>query len=178
MGMFEEARDVLAGLARANEELQRELGRKCDWDDPSDVAEHRADSRAKDRLAILDRLVKDRICPNCGRGPLTDSQQWAVNYKKMMAVCRSCVGKTKTLPSEADLKSLFGPVVKRYPLDGSVLLKLREGIGLTQREFARRAGWSAPFQCQLEIGEYHTVTEECATAIYQVLSEAINGRKY
>jgi len=56
-------------------------------------------------------------------------------------------------------------------LDGIELVKNRQKAGLTQAEFAQKAGWSQQYQCQLEAPGEHEVPISVANKILEVLNE-------
>ena len=55
-------------------------------------------------------------------------------------------------------------------LDGIELVKNRQKAGLTQAEFAQKAGWSQQYQCQLEAPGEHEVPITVADKILEVLN--------
>ena len=171
MSMFEDAKAILAGEAKARAELEKELARKCDWDDAEDVQLHRSEERMRERLALLEKLVPKRICVRCGSGPFPDSRSWVINKSKKVAVCRRCFSTPPARLVVLDFTKLFGDAEVRYPLDGRVLVRMRESMGLTQSKFAELAGWSRVYQHKLEGDCVHTVSSEVAEVIVQVLRE-------
>lgn len=56
-------------------------------------------------------------------------------------------------------------------LNGTELVKQREAIGLNQDEFAKKCGWSQPFQCQLESSESHEIPTLVAKKIIAIFAE-------
>lgn len=56
-------------------------------------------------------------------------------------------------------------------LNGTELVKQRESVGLSQREFAEKCGWSSSFQCQLESPDLHEITTESAQKIIAIFAE-------
>ena len=60
---------------------------------------------------------------------------------------------------------------RRFAVDGLTVKKLREAIGVSNREFARRAGWSRTYQGRLEKGEFRTVSNDTASTILKVFEE-------
>ena len=172
---FEKARLVLEGLEKAKAHLERELGRKCDWDDPDDRNLYLRDERFKSRAATLDALVPTRTCPHCRVLKLA-SKSWVIDKARKRAVCRSCFwiafGK---LPNETvqDVNvCIFSNEETRYDISGIALKTARTIADVSMAEFARRAGWSRPYQMRLERGEVKSVNQDVAKTILQVLREA------
>ena len=55
-------------------------------------------------------------------------------------------------------------------LDGLEMVKKRQKAGLTQAEFAQKAGWSQQYQCQLEAPGEHEVPITVADKILEILN--------
>lgn len=64
MSEFRKARDVLAGLEAAKEDLPEVRNRTKEW-------------RQRERKRVLDRAVPDRRCPRCKQVKLR-SRQWVI----------------------------------------------------------------------------------------------------
>lgn len=61
---------------------------------PFDRKQHRVNLR----VAELDKLVPNRICPKCGRGPLLSLKSWVIYVCTNVdhaVMCRSCWWKRK-----------------------------------------------------------------------------------
>lgn len=164
MNEFKAARDILADVERHSREA------KCDWDDPTDVAEYRREARSVAREEVLDLIVPKRICPECGIvRPL--SRSWVLNKRKNAALCRSCYQR-RFCPEEKYFdRRIFEPIT-RQRIDGQVLAEVRESLGMTKTEFARRAGWTRQYQTRLEDGDTSSVTSETALVCITVIQEA------
>ena len=65
-------------------------------------------------------------------------------------------------------KAMFKMHSIRWLIDGPRLVFERLKMDLSQAEFARRAGWSAAYQCRLEHGN-------CGNAVVQDTKDSIDS---
>lgn len=165
---FRKARDILAGIEAAKRRAADEMARKCDWDDPEDVALLKREDRLKERL---DSLPENRVCPACGQ-TRPRSRQWVVNKRGDFAVCKVCFSRSWYGDHQTTHAVSILEDCPRYRLKGSILVQLREERGVSCSEFARRAGWSRQNQARLERSDQLTIERDTAETILQVLSEA------
>lgn len=168
---FKRAREQLSNAEKAEKAHLREVLKKCDWEDPEDVALYLQEKYLAKRLAVLNELVPTRICPECKQLRLS-SREWVVRKDRKGALCRRCFHGAENKPGAKQLLNLvlFPKVVTRYKLDGGALTQARAKTGLSVRAFAHKAGWSLSYQRKLEdISE--TINEDNAKAIITVLQE-------
>jgi DNA-binding XRE family transcriptional regulator len=155
---FAEARKRLQDLDRKESEI--------DWDNPEEVSEYRRERRLQKKLEFI---PPDFKCPRCHKVK-RDPSQWVLNPRVQ---CRSCrFRKLSNPPSRmAYMDPILGPPEIRYSLNTTRLIEARYKSGLSQREFARRAGWSRARQRALEF-DVVSITQDVAETILQVLMEA------
>ena len=172
--VFRDAKNTLAELERANREHQRLLNRRCDWDDPSDVAEYRKEERRDERREILDRLVPSRFCPECD-DIKPGLRQWVIAADQSAAICRSCHQRrfgVKGVIVNLQIR-LLGDRFVRYEIKPDMIRKARARTGLSIREFARQAGWSKSYQTKIEKldGGVQTLSVDSVRVLFTVLRE-------
>lgn len=165
--VFSESRDILAGAEKADAAHQRHTERKCDWDDPTDVALYRSELRGEDRQSLLDALVPDRYCPLCQQ-LFIESRQWVLSKNRTKAMCRSCY-QTRLHGEGSYSLDIFSNPELRYTVDGKKLVESRQALGVSQRKFAEKAGWSHGYQHKLESGPIRTVSAAAADTVIEVL---------
>jgi len=167
--MKQEAK-ILADVERQEAKIGK--WRKCDWEDVDDVKEYHRYERQKKREAVLNRLVKNRVCPCCKSVRLSP-RSWVVSKDEKKAVCRSCfhsgVADKKDGGGAGVKRNLFGDTTVRYAFDGFELSCVREAIGVSAAVFARRAGWKAVYQWKLESGKVKSVTLETAEVLLETI---------
>lgn len=169
---FKRVRKQLDDAERAERAHEREIRRKCDWEDPEDVAAYRQEKHAETRLAVLNELVPTRVCPGpCGQLRLS-SREWVVSKDRRAAMCRRCFHNRYSKPGGVQVLdlTLFPTVVTRYKLDGEALTRARAATKLSVRAFAHKAGWSLSYQRKLEAAA-ETVNEANAKTIITVLQD-------
>lgn len=123
--------------------------------------------RRWNRAYLIDLFAPDRHCPKCGKLCLKN-RSWVLlpKYKARefnappCVICRGCY-----------MKRLFKESERRFELNGRELGRLRRAAGITQKRFAYLCGWSQPYQCKLEKGEYTTLSEESMNVIKAVLTK-------
>lgn len=184
---FWDVEQKLKGLEAAEKRHDRFVRRRCDWDDPTDVAYMKRMDRNDVRQALLDKLVPDRKCPLC-KEMVLKSQSWVVNKTRRKAICRSCWNITvlnpKFVRGEGEdgihgmgyiqLKRIFAITGerKRVAFNCVALSQAIQIAGHTKASFSRRAGWSGPYTSQLLNPERtRTVSADTARVILQVLAE-------
>ena len=169
---MENSKDLVQALRAieiAEAEYLAECNRKCDWSDPNDIAEYRREERMKERNEVLDRIVKTRKCPVCQQLKL-DPSSWVISANCRKAICRSCYFRKWPVRTVNSPERIFVEE-RRFAVDGKVIRRLREGIGCSNREFSRRAGWGRTYQTSIEKGEVRTVSNETAEVILKVFEE-------
>jgi len=169
---FKDAKHRLHDLHIAEEEWERLLQSRCDWDDPEDVSHYRSTSRFQLRMDTLEKLVPSRVCPRCRHLKLK-SRSWVLSKSRKAIICRSCFFRSFPVRNEVITMDvvLFPEIITRFSIDRKALLRARLRSGLSVREFARRAGWSEGYQRKLE-SSTSSVSEETAKTLLQVLREA------
>jgi hypothetical protein len=169
---FRDARDLLIGIEIAERQFKREQFKKCDWDDPEDVASYRKQTNIEWRNKFLDKKYPDRRCPCCGRIVL-QTNRWVIDKNKRKGMCKSCFKRlaNNKVPDTVQLfdHKLFAP--ERYSFDPQLLLQARELTGLSVREFSRIAGWGRTYQQKLENGEIKAISVETANVLICVLND-------
>lgn len=160
---------TLAAIERAESDYLAELNRKCDWDDPNDVAQYRKEERMRVRNEILARVAPTRKCPVCQQLKL-DSVGWVISANCRKAMCRSCYFRKWPEVVVNTPARLFAEE-RRFAVDGTAIKSLREKIGCSVREFCRRAGWSRAYQRKIEAGEIRTVGDDTASVMLTVFKE-------
>lgn len=160
---------ILEEIAKAEAAYLADCNRKCDWDDPVDVRAYRQEERSRIRNEILDRVIPTRKCPCCSQLKL-ESSSWVISANCKKAICRSCYFRKWPVKTVNSPERLFVEE-RRFAVDGLTVKKLREAIGVSNREFARRAGWSRTYQGRLEKGEFRTVSNDTASTILKVFEE-------
>jgi len=169
---FKRVKVQLNDIAKAERAFDRERRKKCDWEDPEDVALYKQEQYQALRLAVLNELVPTRVCPGpCGQLRLS-SREWVVSTDRKAAMCRRCFHNRYNKPGGAQILDLvlFPATMTRYKLDGGSLTLARVKTELSVRAFAHRAGWSLSYQRKLE-DVSSTVNEATARAIITVLQE-------
>jgi transcriptional regulator with XRE-family HTH domain len=199
MNIYKQTKLMMDDLQRKEDQYIRECLRKCDWKNPEDVAEYRADLRSKRRTVIL---PKDRKCPLCGKLKVS-SRQWVARQKKFSydddddeqifkryfpdreyvrelqeakkptTICRSCYHRqliTQATAITLDV-DIFTLAEVRYHIDGEKIRQARQG---SLREFAKKIGWNHSYQKKLEDGGVLTLNElSCRD-----LSEALESDEF
>jgi len=137
---------------------------ECNWKDPEDIAEIR---RVKAIRRRMSKVPQDGLCPLCGR-PVVFSGSWVL---KGDPCCRSCYHRRVKTTLETFNKDMILAEHVRYEMDHEVLVEARTFAGLSQREFAKQAGWTRSYQRKLETGGFQTVTDETMDVIFTVLAK-------
>lgn len=175
---FKDAEIALAAIKSAEAVAQRLTSNKCDWDDPEDVAEHRREQNNIQRTNLLQTLVPTRICPICGDGPIFETHRWIIAKDRGAAICKSCFTlRVPTLGWDDSLPPLVVGVEIRYKINWDALEALRKRLRLTKKRFATLAGWSTPYQSQLEMGKYATVSEDTVAKIVNVFKKFFRSKQ-
>jgi transcriptional regulator with XRE-family HTH domain len=68
---------------------------------------------------------------------------------------------------------LVGPSKYHRTLDGKILTRERERIGLSQKEFAAKCKWSQQYQSQIEEFVEHEVHVSITNKILLVINEGV-----
>lgn len=159
---------VMAAIKRR---AARFRDRKCDWDSPSDVLKFRKDQAAKRRTVILDRHVKDRVCPNCNHTFL-ESSRWAVvklATGRFIVTCRSCCLSRKASHGLSPVKiDACFELEMRYSFEYRVLIFYRGAF--PQNVVARECGWSKARQNKIESGNVLSLSRTAADKLCKALS--------
>jgi len=168
-----EEREILDAIAKAEAQEQRDILRRCDWEDPADVALLRSSDRLAARMRAIRRLCQGMRCPGCGDIVLR-SRSWVLRNDGESAVCRSCFFRMRERGEKkvTIASSLVSFEEVRYHIEPHTLVLAREAAGIPQAEFARRAGWSRGWQRKLEAGERIRLQAEAVQTIFTVLREA------
>ena len=173
MNEFKDASLRLQDYQRKVAQYEKELGRKCDWEIPEDVALHKHEMRFSERVDLLNLLVPNRVCPVCETLRISP-RSWVIKKDKKLAICRSCF--QRNIPDKKVVKmeisrTLFSNISYRFGIDAFGLQAAREEADSSEWEFARRMGWSHSYQCKIESGEVKTVDLVTAEAILGVFRE-------
>jgi len=166
-------REVLEGILRAEQQEERDVLRRCDWESPDDVAALRSSDRLKQRLRAIERVAPQRRCPSCGDIVLK-SRSWVLKNDGTSAVCRSCFFRLRSREGrEVSIEShLISSHTMRYTIEPHVLVLARHAANMSQAEMARRAGWSRSYHRKLESGARLSLSGENVQTILAVLREA------
>jgi len=173
MNEFKDASLRLQDYQNKVAQYERELGKKCDWENPEDVALHKHEMRFADRVDLLNLLVPNRICPLCEKLRIS-SRSWVIKIDKKLAICRSCFQRNipdKKVKRMEISRSLFSNITYRFDIDAFGLQAAREEANISEWEFARRMGWSHSYQCKIESGQVKTVDLITAESILGVFRE-------
>jgi len=170
--MFRDARDQLQAIELAEKKFQRELFKKCDWNDPKDVAHYKKLKRIDARNRVIKRLCPDRKCPSCGRIVL-QTNSWVINKKESEAICRSCYFRliNNQVPDKVQELNYNIFIPERYSINGQLLLQTREKTELSLKEFARLAGWGRSYQTKLENNEIKSISGDIVNILIAVLND-------
>ena len=163
-------RQTLIAVEQAEKTWRRLAEIKCDWADTEDINEYYRDRTKEQRERLLDKHVPERVCPNCRRKYYFAPRVWV--RSRGSVICRSCFMVLSHAKGIGELKKVLTPLV-RYKLDGQQLKNCREMVGMSQRVFAERVGWTYSYQAKLETGSTITISEESGGLIRQVLIEAM-----
>lgn len=128
--------------------------------DPTDVRRRRRALRARlfRRALRLSLVPVDARCPSCGEVKV--HARWS-----RYGVCLACYRRARMESRVVEL---------RLEIDGRQLRRERRRIGLSQAEFAARAGWSQSYQSRLESGT-RVVAEATVHVIKRLLVSHISG---
>lgn len=168
--VFDQAKRRLDAIEEARDSYEKEIGQKCDWSNPEDVAEYR---RWKNKKVREQRVPQDRICPKC-KQRILDLSRWVV--KTDVVCCRSCYQmmisvKTPKGPMEV-VPAIFGEDIQiRVPINYEAIVEARSVSGVSRRKFAGKVGWSYERQRDLEYGKIKTIDLDTAHSILCVLAE-------
>lgn len=170
MNEFMKAAGILQGIKDAN----RVNVRKCEWENPVDVAAWRSSVGLKDRIRILDSVVPNRVC-GCGRMVLSP-RSWVIKKDGSGAQCRSCYYSCEEwidagVNVEVLDTSIIGDLVPRYEIKGAVICEVRRRCGVSCVKFAERCGWGTSYQRKLECGKFKTVSADTAEILLRVFAE-------
>ncbi len=172
MNQFKKAKDVLTGIKMAEEFKERFDTRKCDWEDPLDVAVYRSIKAQEDRRRIIQGITADMSCPECEEKVYMLSQ-WVLSRDQKNTICRSCHSRllNNPIPKKPIVHtiSIFTKEI-RFEIDAMLFAAARAGVA-SQREFSRLAGWTRAYQRRLEGGEVKTVNEETMKTIISVFTK-------
>ena len=167
-------------VAKQESAESRRLLHRADWEDPSDVAAYRSAEYVREREQLLHRLVPDRRCPGMCKRRIMQSRSWVISKDGKRAICRSCHFRM-LMAAEPNVKNLPDRIFtrsNRYHIDGATLRQARETAGLSVGEFARRCGWSRPYQSHME---RHVATSEKEMTVAvdkaQKILEVLRSRK-
>lgn len=147
---------------------------KCEWDDLSDVNVLRSEKRFRMRTAILAELVPKRICPEC-KVIRPRLGQWMITKDGMKAICRVCYFKKAARHiDEEKLGRVFTRDI-RYKVDCRLLTEIRECLGISMAEFARRIGWARSYQKKLEDGLVLSVSQRVVEDVLELIRSFIKS---
>ena len=178
--------------AEAADEKDSESG--VTWNDFEDRALAIKEERVRGKNAVLDEVVPDRKCEGCGVIVLkirswvlrrrvgsglssSGSAQRSVDSEvgwEWYARCRKCWERSKIKARVQGLvnQKIFKKIVEvKWFMEPMALYRCRIELGISQREFARRVGWSAVYQGKLESGEIKWIRGEARDVILAVFSE-------
>ena len=150
------------------EQKEREKNRKdavrCDWDNPDDVAALRSIDTADRRIALLNKLVPDRVCSKCKE---FNEGHWVIISKRKI-ICRSCHFMRDRVIEPVETKKAVFRAVERYVIDSKLLFVIRKQSGVSQRHLAALAGWSRSYQQRLENGSCATINKKNKLSLLKV----------
>ena len=131
---FSEFQKQRQDLEKANAKNDRDLRKKCDWNDPEDRRLYMNDLSAK---RIMKALPKGMKCPDCEEVKLS-FRQWA------QGICKKCFN--RTVLSQKEIKRVvFKPVIS-FAVDKKML---REGGSMKQLSFI--SGYSQQFLSRADV---------------------------
>lgn len=163
--------DILEAIRQAEAAKLREDKKHCDWEDPEDVAFYRQERGQEQRKKFVEILAPTHQCPEC-KDTIILLGQWVISKDLLRIMCRSCFekmkAKSKIRASQLNVDVHVFQEVKRYTINIDRFICIREASEISQREFARLAGWSRTYQVKLESGEVETVNEETFNIIMDV----------
>lgn len=159
-------------LEEAQRKFERHKNRKCDWDDPRDVVAYRREKARQRRMMILDRHVKDRVCPSC-KAKILEPSRWAViQYEdgELHVICRSCQYAAKLRKDHIPMPDDTWFVDEyRVIIDYRYIIARRNGLKLTAKEVAKLAGWSKQRQSKIESGNVQTLSLTASGKLFNAL---------
>jgi hypothetical protein len=184
--LFRDLAARVRDLDSAEARFEKFKSRKCDWDDPDDVNAYRRSRREKGRQSKLDKLVPDRVCPEC-KEIVLKTRSWRLvrhpETKKLMAVCSSChqicyvaprldkEGELAKIRLKQALARTKGETV-RFRMRGPALETAIGLAGMSKAHFSRRCGWSASYTQKLVGSDaVKTVNADTMRVILTVLKE-------
>lgn len=159
------------------------------WSDYDETINYLKLKHAVKREAVLNKLVPDRVCPECGRIEKDDSH-WRVDKWHASAICWTCL-KTKynyrTINSQFYpgydegeivylMRKVFHEPEVRYKINGKNLQKMRAMLGITQKSLADAIGVTAMITHLYEEGETKTITRDRAVKCLQLFKEYFKNR--
>ncbi len=165
MNEYDKEKDILVGL----EQAEKVLGNKrLDWTDTSEVKLLRSESRVKERKVVLDRIILSRVCPSCRRKIILDSH-WVI--EKNLAWCRSCFHSSHKKEEGEISGSIIKEVLVRVHFDGWRIKTLRYNAGVGALAFAKKCGWTAGYQEQIERNSMKSLSLDSITIIMEVFED-------
>lgn len=169
---FRDARDLFAGIELAEKVFNREKFKKCDWNDPEDVATYKRTQNITQRNEFLNKKYPDRRCPCCGRIVL-QVNRWIIDNDNRTGICKSCFKRLagRKIPDVVQVfnHKIFSP--ERYSINSQLLIQVRELTGLSVREFSRKAGWGRSYQQKLENGQIKTVSTDVVNILICMIND-------
>lgn len=146
--------------------------RRCDWKDGEDQSFYRREARMVDRVDKIQEVAPLMSCPLCGELK-PDPIDWVVLPGRVC--CRSCHHRPSGIMVDKITPFILNRSL-RYEIDCSALILARESVGLSQREFARIAGWSRSYQRSLEGGRCQSVSQENLDTIIEVFKRFLSKK--
>ena len=172
MNEFVDAKRRLNDFNNKVKQYEKKLGKKCDWDNPEDVALYKHTLRFSKRVELLDKYVPKRICPIC-QSHRVSPRSWVMNEFLKLFICRSCFYGDKIAKTNNPIinRTLFSNVQYRYDINHFDLKAAREEAGINEYKFAERMGWSRNYQRKIESGQVKSVDLITAESILGVFRE-------
>lgn len=154
------------------------------WSDRSETINYLKLKYAAKRQAVLDKVVPDRICPECGEIEIDDSH-WRVDKWHSSAICWDCLKRNhnyRTINSQFYpgydeweiiylMRNIFHTPKVRYSVNGENLQKMRAMLGVTQKALSVAIGVTPRIAQLYEEGETKTITRDRVAAIMKLFKE-------
>lgn len=155
------------------EEMISQWKDEVKWSDYDELIVYLKLRHGAKRSAVLDKVVPNRICPECGEIEARDSH-WRVDKWHSSAICWDCHRSNhnyRTINSQfypgydeleimTLMKQMFHTPQIRYKINGENLGKMRSILGVTQKALANAIGVTPMITHLYEEGETKTITRE------------------
>jgi len=159
------------------------------WSDYDELIVYLKLKHAAKRSAVLNKVVPDRICPECKEIEVRDSH-WRVDKWHASAICWDCHRRnhnyrtinSKFYPGNDELevmalmRQIFHSPQVRYKIDGENLSKMRGILGVTQKSLADAIGVTPMITHLYEEGRTRTITRERAVACMKLFKQYFMNR--